>query len=67
MQITNTSNDQPRGLPNGQVLEPGESAEFKGDWEAVKGHPVVAHWLETGGLKIEGDEPAKLPPLKAPK
>lgn len=50
------------GLPNGQTIEAGDSAEFVGDaaaWAKVKGHPVVSHWLKVEALSIEGDEPAK--------
>lgn len=75
MQITNNHDRQPVALPNGQLIEPGDSVEFIGDWQATKAHPVVAHWLKTEQLTIEGDEPQpekqgkaapKLPELPKP-
>lgn len=60
--MTNVTNNYNRnlGLPNGVVIEAGESADVAG-WDKLSKHKVVAKWLESGvlsaGKPSKKDEP----------
>lgn len=42
-------------------IEPGQTQDINQKvWDAAKGKPAVAHWVQTGGLTvIEGPRPKK--------
>ncbi len=60
--MTNVTNNYNRnlGLPNGDVIAAGGSADIAG-WDKLSKHKVVAKWLESGvlsaGKSSKKDEP----------
>lgn len=60
--MTNVTNNYNRnlGLPNGDVIAAGGSADIAG-WDKLSKHKVVAKWLESGVLSVgkssKKDEP----------
>lgn len=52
--VTNTSKVTPIGLPNGVRLAPGATVDVA-DWEKVKGHKVVKHYLDQQVLVVGED------------
>lgn len=58
--LTNTSGVQPLGVPGILgAIEPGQTrAIAPKDWERVKDKPVIRHWVTTGLVLVEDDEPA---------
>lgn len=58
--LTNMGGVQPLGVPGILgAIEPGQSRPIaQKDWERAKDKPVIRHWVETGLLLVEDDEPA---------
>lgn len=54
-EVTNNGANTPIGLPNSQVIAPGQTVTVI-DWGKIKTSKVVAHYLSVGVLSAEGDE-----------
>lgn len=55
-EVTNNGKQTPIGLPGGTLVGPGQTATVK-NWEKIKGHPVVAHYLSHGVLTVSEGAP----------
>lgn len=57
--LTNTGTVQPLGVPGVLgAIEPGQTHVIaQADWDLVKDKPVLRHWVETGLIVVEDDEP----------
>lgn len=63
MQIIN-NHDRPLGLPSGLVLRPGVATHAP-DWVRDSQNDIVARWVKTGVLSVEGAAESGVPDEKA--
>lgn len=55
--ITNNSKVTPIGLPNGVVIQPGETRPVT-TWLAMRDNVIVRAWIKQGIIKVSGEQAA---------